>query len=362
MDKTSQDAITLANGRPVYRQHHLKPDGRDIYLYGYSQNTAVPVEGDALEMQSGSELRLHPLRGTWSIYAAKRNSRTFKPNAALDPLAPSRIGEPLTEIPFENYELAVFSNRFPGLHTMAEQPSSGISGVTTNPAAGACEVVVYSPEATGTLASLGQARRRLILAAWVDRYNAHFAAGHAYVLPFENRGDEVGVTLHHPHGQIYAFPIVPAPQVKAAEAFERGYDLSNEANTWEAEFGIAEAGGVIAYAPPFARFPYEVWISARRPVSGPWAFSEEEADGFAFLLGDITARYDAFFGRDTPCMLSLQAAPYGRDDTFQFTAQFYPLLRAPDRIKFLASVEQATGIFTVDVLPIEAARALKAVL
>jgi len=115
----------------------------------------------------------------------------------------------------------------------------------------------------------------------------------------------------------------------------------------------------MAYAPPFARFPYEVWISALAPVSGPWNFDETQSDGFAHLLGDITARYDAFFETDTPYMLTLHAAPHGRDGPFQFSAQFYPLLRAPGRVKYLASVEQSTGVFTVDVMPEQAAKTLR---
>ena len=353
--------VAHANGRAIYKRRHVKPDGRDVLLYGYEPHSAPVVEGDELNMQAGGELRLHPLRGTWSIYAAARNKRTFKPGAASNPLAPSQPGKPLTEIPFQDFEVCVFENRFPGLHGAAGEPADVIAGVTKASARGACEVIVYSPDPVGSLATLGQARRRLIVETWVERYQTLYGAGHAYVLPFENRGEEVGATLHHPHGQIYAFPVVPALQASAATAFEEGYDLTGHLKDWEDEYAIAEAGGIMAFAPPFSRFPYEVWLSARRPVSGPWAFGEEERDGFAHLLGDVSARYDAFFGRATPYMLSLQASPFGRDDAFQFTAQFYPLLRAPDRVKYLASVEQATGVFTVDVMPTQTAVALRAV-
>lgn len=336
---------TIAD-RPVYRRDVTKPDGRTLQLYGYAPHATPVVVGEPLNMQAGSELRKHPLLGSTAIYAAGRNTRTFKPDAASDPLAPSTPDAPLTEIPFVDFELCTFENRFPGLHH-------------TSDAGGACEVVVYGPEPTGSLATLGQAKRRLLLEAWIDRYEALFAAGHTYVLPFENRGDEVGVTLHHPHGQIYAFPFLPEPQVKAAAAFKDGYQLSGQLSDWQADYVIEEAGGLVAYVPPFARFPYEAWISARRKHSGPWTFNETEADGFAHLLGSVTARYDAMFGRPTPYMLSLQAAPRGEDNGFEFTGQFYPLLRAPDRVKYLAAVEQSTGVFTVDVMPEEAASALR---
>ena len=343
--------------RPVHRRHHIKSDGRDLFLYGYEPHHAARVEGEDLERVVGSELRRHPLRGDWSIYAAGRQNRTFKPGAAANPLAPSQPGAPLTEIPFGDFELAVFANRFPSLFAGAEEPSD--PSLEMLAARGACEVIVYSPEPEGSLATLSQARRRLLVEAWIDRYQAMFDAGAAFVLPFENRGDEVGVTLHHPHGQIYGFPIVPAPQQYAVDAFERGYDLAADVKTWGATYRINDAGGLVSYAPRYGRFPYEIWISAVDPVSGPWAFDETQADGFAHLLGDTVRRYDAFFGRETPCMLSLHAAPYGRDGRFQFSAQFYPLLRAPDRVKYLASVEQSTGVFTVDVMPRDAADKLR---
>lgn len=347
-------------GRDVHRRHHIKSDGRDLFLYGYAPHKLARVEGEDLQSVTGAELRFHPLRGDWSIYAAGRQNRTFKPSAAANPLAPSQSGKPLTEIPFSDFELAVFANRFPSLSADAQEPPE--SDLKMHAARGACEVIVYSPDAEGSLGTLSQDRRRLLVEAWIDRYQAMFDQGCAFVLPFENRGDEVGVTLHHPHGQIYGFPIIPAPQQTALDAFDAGYDLSQDVETWGARYHILEAGGLMSYAPRYARFPYEVWISAREPVSGPWAFDETQSDGFAHLLGDTVRRYDAFFGRETPCMLSLHAAPYGRDGKFQFTAQFYPLLRAPDRVKYLASVEQATGVFTVDVMPRQAADALRGAL
>lgn len=348
------------DGAKIHRRQHVKSDGRDLFLYGYAPHTLPSVAGEGLSMHAGGELRKHPFLGTWSIYAANRNNRTFMPSAAADPLAPSRPNAPLTEIPFEDFELCVFGNRFPSLHASSPEPAP--SPLETTRANGACEVIVYGPELDGSLATLGQARRRLLVEAWIDRYSDLYGQGAAFVLPFENRGEAVGVTLHHPHGQIYAFPIVPQPQDAALKAFEAGYDLAGQLKDWRPDYAVSEAGGMMAYAPPFARFPYEVWISATRPISGPWGFTSTEADGFAHLLGDITARYDALFETNTPYMLSLHAAPFGRDGAFQFTAQFYPLLRAPGRVKYLASVEQATGVFTVDVMPEQTAKTLRDIL
>ena len=294
------------------------------------------------------------------MYAPHRQNRTFKPVKTDDPLAPGRQGSVPTEIPFEDFELAVFENKFTSLHQEAPAAVS-TTGVQTDRANGHCDVIVYGPESHGNLYTLGQEKRRLLVSAWIDRYQTLFSNGHKFVLPFENRGDEVGVTLHHPHGQIYAFPFIPDVQKRAAMAFSNGFDLGALMNDVRADLEVAEAGGVSAFCPPFARFPYEVWIAPRRRSPGPWAMTGEELDGFAHLLGDITRRYDEYFERPTAYMLSLHASPAGEEKKFHFTAQFYPLLRSKNRVKYLASVEQSTGVFTVDVMPDAAAKTLRSV-
>ncbi len=350
----------LIDGKTVHRRHFQKADGRDLLLYGYAPHTETPLMQDSSEVAKGGELRWHPLRREWNVYAPHRQNRTFKPSAADNPLAPSQAGGPPTEIPFTDFELAVFENKFTSLHAQALAPMDiSAQGVEMARAKGRCDVIVYSPKPVGNLYSLGQDKRRLILAAWIDRYKALFDAGSEYVLPFENRGDAVGVTLSHPHGQIYAFPFVPQVQRSAATAFAQGYDLEQALKTIKPDYTVASAGDLTAFCPPYARFPFEVWIAPDMRMSGPWDFNETQLDGFAHLLGDITRRYDEYFQGSTDYMLSLHAAPRGADDSFHFTAQFYPLLRAPGRVKYLASVEQSTGAFTVDVMPEMAAKTLR---
>ena len=346
-----------AGGRTLHRRAHRKADGRMLYLYGVAPHEGEALPEEAGAVAKGGELRFHPLRAEWNLYAAHRQDRTFKPAAADDPLAPSAPGRPATEIPFEAFDLAIFENKFTSLHPDAPPPGA-VPGVETARAAGACEVVVYTPAREGSLATVGQDRRRLLLAAWCDRYAGLRGPEVPFVYPFESRGDEVGVTLHHPHGQIYAFPFVPGVQARAAAAFAAGYAL-HRALTEQEDLIVAEAGGIAAWCPPYARFPFECWLVPRRRVPGPWAFTAEEADGFAHLLGEVTRRYDAYFERPTAYMLTLHAAPWGTDDHWHFTAQFYPILRAPGRVKYLASVEQGTGAFTVDVMPDRAAATLR---
>jgi UDPglucose--hexose-1-phosphate uridylyltransferase len=341
-----------------FRRDHLKPDGRHLRLYGYAPHAGAPGEELLASAADQCELRRDPLRGTISVYAPHRQNRTFLPSASLDPLAPARPGGAVTEIPFGDFELAIFDNRFPSLK--AAPPDAPLTSSADAPAIGTCEVVVYTSAAEGNLESIGQSRRILLIEALADRYLDLFSKGAAYVLPFENRGEQVGVTLHHPHGQIYSFPFVPAPQATAHAAFAAGYDLPSEHRAWSGAFDVAEGGDAVAFCPPFARYPFETWIMTRRACSGPWAMTSSEINDIATLLGDIPRRLDALFGAPMPYMMSFQAAPARAAPGFQFTIQFFPILRAAGRIKYFASVEQFTGVFTVDVVPEAAAERLRA--
>ncbi|MEP3420419.1 MAG: galactose-1-phosphate uridylyltransferase [Erythrobacter sp.] len=353
--------ITLARSigdRPVHRRDFEKADGRVLRLYGREPHVQEPSLQTADDLAQGGELRYHPLRDEWNVYAAHRQNRTFKPSSADDPLAPTVPGGPETEIPFSDFELAVFENKFAAFHPSASQAAT-LAGIHVEPARGACDVVVYDPAGSGNLHSIGPDRRQVLIAALIDRYEALFAAGCQYVLPFENRGDEVGVTLHHPHGQIYGFERVPLVQQRAVDAFAAGYDLSAEIAAAMPDYGLAEAGGVAAFVPRFARFPFEVWVAPRACRAGPWDCTDEELEGLAAMMGEVTRRYDAMFQQPAATMMAFHAAPNAGTKGYHFSVQFYPLLRAPGRVKYLASVEQHTGVFTVDVMPETAVKALR---
>jgi len=357
------EAVTLSRplgGKPVYLREHCKADGRMLRLYGREMHQLAPSPEAADPIAQGGEVRFHPLRSEWNVYAAHRQKRTFKPSAADDPLAPTVKGGVETEIPFADFELAIFENKFAAFHHSAADAAQ-LTGIDSEPAKGACDVVVYAPDATGSLYTIGQDRRQILIAALIDRYQTLFKAGCNYVLPFENRGDEVGVTLHHPHGQIYGFERIPVIQQRAIDAFAGGYDLSAEIAEAMPEYGLGTQGGVAAFVPRFARFPYEVWLAPQERREGPWYCSDEELDGLAYWLGEVTRRYDALFEQPAATMMAFHAAPNGGSEGYHFTVQFFPLLRAPGRVKYLASVEQHTGTFTVDVMPETAVKALREV-
>lgn len=360
MSRTASQSLIEGVARQYYCRLHPKADGRALYLYGYEPHLGEPLEEFTDPVATGSILRRHPFLDSWAIYSPHRQNRTFKPNAANDPLAAAEPGGAVTEIPFSDFEIAVFDNRFTSLHPDSPEPKGELCDEAR--ASGACDVIVYAPEASGSMATLSQARRVLYLEAIIDRYKAHFDAGHAYVLPFENRGEAVGVTLHHPHGQLYAFPHVPQPQAFATKAFSDGYDLNTDRAKWGDDFTIHRIGPVTAFVPPYARFPYEAWITTETHRAGPWEMTAEEIESLAEMLGNMTARYDALFGAPMPYMMSLNAAPRENDGTYQFTVQYFPLMRSAGRIKYLASVEQTTRIFTVDVMPEQSAKLLRAAL
>ena len=351
-------ALPRSIGATTYRRTFDKADGRKLYLYGRAPHELAPASETAEDLPKGGELRFHPLRQEWNAYAAHRQNRTFKPAASDDPLAPTLPDGPETEIPFADFELAIFDNKFAALHPQAADAAK-LSGIQIESATGACEVVVYAPEGAGNLHSIGQERREVLLSALIDRYEALFAQGCEYVLPFENRGDAVGVTLHHPHGQIYGFHRTPQIEQRAIAAFAQGYDLAAEIEAAMPDYGIGVSHDIAAFVPRFARFPYEVWLApqiARQSLSD---CTDGELQGLAYWLGEITRRYDALFEQPAATMMAFHAAPRGGSDGYHLTVQFYPLLRAPGRVKYLASVEQHTGLFTVDVMPETATAALR---
>lgn len=342
---------------PLQVRHHRKSDGRSLWLYGREHHDAAPLDEIVGYEPGGAHLRFHPLRQEWLVVSPRRQSRTFAPTGGDNPLAAASPGGPLTEIPFTRFEVAVFENRFPGLSDQAE-PAPDLPWQTA-PAQGACEVVVYTTDPLANMGTLESDRRVLLLEALADRCRHHLEQGARFVLPFENRGPEVGATLHHPHGQIYAFPFVPAPQQAAARAFAAGYDLGRELDRWGEAARVVSRASAASFVPPFARFPYECWIAPLARRARLTDLTAAELEDVAALMGDCCRRYDRMFGRPTPYMMAFHGAPAGAEAHFHLTVQFYPLLRSAERLKYLAGVEQSTGVFTVDVAPEAAALALR---
>ena len=199
-----------------------------------------------------SELRFDALRDEEVVYAIHRQERTFLPSREHCPLCPTRPGKLPTEIPYPAFEIAVFENRFPAF----EAPR------------GAAEVIVYTDEHEGSLGTLSPERVEALMWVWRHRY-AELGAREdvRYVMIFENRGVQVGVTLHHPHGQVYAYPFLPPVPEKELRADARaGGCAVCELLARELRDGrrvIYEDDGVACYVPFAARWAFEVHMVVR---------------------------------------------------------------------------------------------------
>ena len=344
---------TIAEVRP---STFTMPDRRLLHLYGDFSDTPVWPPEEELHEPGFSHRRWHPVRREWVVYSAHRQTRTYKPATNACPLCP---GAPDGEIPVEDFEIAVFDNRFSSFQKDCPKPAP-IPGLDLpiESAAGNCEVVVYSANHKASMSTLSQDRRELLVKVWGDRVRALMQMPAVQVvMPFENRGEEAGVTLHHPHGQIYAFSYLPPVMETMARSFEDGYDLTQL--TSAATYEVAQAKTVAAFVPPFARFPYEVWIAPKNFRASPADLTADEISDFARLLAVVARKYDTFFNRACPYVMIVYVAPRGMEKYFPFHIQFYPFLRTPQKLKYLAGCELGAGSFLADLLPEAAAQSLR---
>ncbi|MBD1874780.1 galactose-1-phosphate uridylyltransferase [Nodosilinea sp. FACHB-131] len=356
----------------MHSQTLLKPDGRNLTLYSRSPIAAgiTAPSPSSDPVQANPHLRWHPLRGEWVAYASHRQGRTFMPPPKYNPLAPTKNPQFPTELPQGNYDIAVFENRFPSLIPSAADSPREI--VDTVPANGACEVVVFTQNPQAALSSLPLDHIELLFQVWGDRTQA--ISQHSqieYVLPFENKGVEVGVTLHHPHGQIYAYPFVPpvparmgACQQEYYQQHQRGLleDLI-QAEIEDNQRILYRDEWAIAFIPVCARYAYEVWIAPIHPVATFMDLTADQRASLARALKTVTLKYDGLWQRPFPYLMAWFQAPVNGEEhpEWHLHAQFYPPYRTSDRLKYLAGTELAAGMFANDALPEEKAKELQAV-
>jgi UDPglucose--hexose-1-phosphate uridylyltransferase len=318
-----------------------------------------------------SELRWNPLLGEWVATATQRQDRTFLPPEDYCPLCPSKDGGFPTEVPESSYDIAVFENRFPSLRENPETPTVKSSDLyPVRPSRGICEVVLYSPNHNSTLAHETVEQIYKLVRVWTDRFRELASLEFIkYVFIFENKGEAIGVTLHHPHGQIYAYPFVP-PRIDAELSQAAGYYEKNrrclvcDIQDEEINDGrrvISENESFIAVIPFFARWPYETHLYSRRHFQALTDMSEVEQRDLASMLKTILVAYDKLFSSSFPYMMVMHQRPCdgGSYDTYHFHIEFYPPLRAAGRLKYLAGSETGAGMFINDTLPEEKARELR---
>lgn len=319
-----------------------------------------------------NQLRWDPALREWVAYATHRQERTFHPPAEYCPLCPARKGGYPTEVPREGYDIVVFENRFPAFSPAAREngePGTELSPVKAGE--GVCEVVLYSEDHHATLAGMSEERIRSLIEVWADRYEALGALEYVdYVFVFENKGEAIGVTLHHPHGQIYGYPFVPPRPAKELESSERHREDTGRCLHCDLLAGEREDGRRLVYSgerftafvPFTARYPYEVHLYANRCAPSVTRLYMDEREDLARALKRVLGGYDALFGFSLPYMMVLHQAPTdGRDHegVAHFHIEFYPPHRTAEKLKYLAGSEAGAGAFVVDVLPEETAQSLK---
>ena len=374
-------STTLADGREL-----IYFDDSEPYVSGGATRTltdarplpdrfAPVLDADGVPQPvTGPELRRDPLTGEWIPMAAHRMNRTFLPPADANPLAPAKPGAVYQdgEIPAEDYDVVVFENRFPSLLAIPGIPDAPVQRDgeplwTVRPAAGRCEVICFSADSTASLSTVAPRRMRTIVEAWTQRTEALSALpGIEQVFVFENRGKEIGVTLHHPHGQIYAFPYVtPRTTAMLTEArahHERtGRLLGRDVLDAELAHGeriVLESEHWVAYVPFAARWPVEVHLAPRRDVPDLPALTDAERDDLSTVYLALLQRLDRFFvGPDgeaipLPYISGWHQAPtrQGRDVS-RLHLQLFSVLRAPGKLKYLAGVESGMGAWISDTTP-----------
>jgi UDPglucose--hexose-1-phosphate uridylyltransferase len=312
-----------------------------------------------------TELRWNPTAREWISTASHRQDRPQMP-ADWCPFCPGSGRVP------DDYDVYIYPNDFPAFSIPPPEPAiEGNDFYRVERSRGKCDVVLYHPDHNTSLPQLPLEHLVKLVKLWRSRFvELKRMPGIRYVLIFENKGAVIGVTMPHPHGQIYAFPFIPprlAEEVSAARAHYRAHRrcVFCEVLTRERRDGrrmVAENRAFTAVIPFYARWPYEVHIFARRHLGTLDDFRPAEEKALAEILKWVTQKYDNLFGFSFPYMMLLHQAPVrGKHPYFHFHIEFYPPHRSKDKLKYLASVETGGGSFLNDSLAEEKAAELRAV-
>ncbi|RAY10925.1 galactose-1-phosphate uridylyltransferase [Actinomadura craniellae] len=328
-------------------------DGREIIYYDEAAPRVPPADPRELPpAAAATDLRFDPLLREWVAITAHRQDRTHLPPPDLCPLCPSAPGRP-TEIPAASYDVVVFENRFPSF----------------GGGRGRCEVVCFTSDHHGSFGGLTARRAGTVMAAWADRTAELSRLPHvAEVFCFENRGPEIGVTLDHPHGQIYGYPFVTPRTRQLLDSARRhraetGRCLFTEVLDAERRAGIRvirSTGHWTAFVPEAARWPVEVHLYPHRRVPDLPALDEAERADFCDLYLDLLGRLDQLYDAPLPYVAAWHQAPARSDrDLSYLHLQLFSVRRSAGRLKYLAGSESGMGAFVNDVVPESVAARLR---
>lgn len=348
-------------------------DGREIFYYDCesgADRTVPDRRTDLTATATSSQMRWNPLFRDYSVIAGHRQTRTYKPPDDLCPLDPSTDTK-LTEIPAPDYDVVVFENRFPSfaLSSVDTVPLLDQPPFRSGPGAGRCEVVCFSSSHSGSFSQLSTQHARTVIDAWADRTAALNAIDSIeYVFCFENRGEEIGVTLSHPHGQIYGYPFVPPRFYRVGESLDRHrerFGACLQCELLEAELKdesriVTESEYWVGHVPFAARWPYEVRIVPRAHVPDLVALDDVQRNDLAAIYLDVLRRFDRLFDTPTPYIAGWQQAPTRRGRAnWHLAAEVFTIRRAPNKLKYLAGSESGAAVWINDIFPEEAAQRLR---
>lgn len=353
--------------------HSALADGREILFYSLPGHTAHPVPDvrplAARPADTASEVRRDRQTGDWIAIAALRQDRTYKPPADQCPLCPSPDGD-RSEVPAADYDVVVFENRFPSLSHAGDGVTPLDAQALEGPGIGRCEVVCFSSNHTASFSDLGHEHARLVVDVWRDRTEALLAMGGVeQVFCFENRGEEIGVTLSHPHGQIYGYPYL-TPRTTSMLRRAREFASENARNLFadilagEISDGrrILVAGELVtAFVPFAARWPVEVHIYPNRHVHNLTELTDDELDALTAAYLDVLGRFDRMYPTPLPYISALhQYRAEGIQADGYFHIELMSVRRSETKLKYLAGSESAMDAFVTDVTPEQMAERLKA--
>jgi len=346
-------------------------DGRDLLFFALPGHSPAPVEDRRpLPQRDGqSQLRFDRSTGQWVIVAALRQDRTYKPPADQCPLCPGPTGL-TSEVPAADYDVVVFENRFPSLSGPGNPtPVPAGDDFVSAPGHGRAEVICFSSKHTGSFAELEPAHARLVVEAWRHRTaDLMVTPGIEQVFCFENRGEEIGVTLTHPHGQIYGYPyLTPRTAAMLGQAREHrmrhGRNLFGDLLAHEVADGsrvVAHTELFTAFVPFAARWPVEVHIYPNRFVHNLCELDEAELDGFTQLYLDVLKRFDRMYSASLPYISALhQYADTDDQADGYFHVELMSIRRSATKLKYLAASESAMDAFISDVTPEDVAARLR---
>lgn len=313
-----------------------------------------------------AEMRWNPFTKDWIMIASHRQNRPQMPKDWC-PFCPGSGKVP------DEFEVYEYDNDFPALSQNPPVPDDVATDLfKTKEAYGKCEVILYSPEHTVTVPELSIPHLTKLVDLWVERFEAISADEKIkYVFIFENRGEAVGVTMPHPHGQIYGYSYIPKKlqlEIESSTEYfeENGKCLFCDILKEEQKVGdrvIFENDSFVVYLPFYCEYPYGVYIQSKAHKQYINQFTEAEKVDLAKAIKETAGMLDCLFDYTFPYMMCMHQAPVNSgnyDDTYHFHIEFFPPMRAADKMKFNASSETGAWAHCNPTAPEEKAIELRA--